>query len=139
MNAEVELTFVPTISIGGGDLIPIALPQITERIKEIIAHVVDPAILESVQMNGMEIVAKVFLNNADVYAFLEDVSYYLTDDQILQLGIAPPKGINSVGQDTWAQGDITLDEETLIDLRMSPEEDVEFIPILIGYNIFFLA
>lgn len=138
MNAEVELTFVPTVSVGGEDLVAIALPYITPRVEEIIRDIVYPQTLLSLTLQGTNLVAKVFVNNADVYEFLEDVSYYLTDAQILRLGISPPEGINSVGQDTWAQGDITLDEETLTALRMIDGDVVEFIPILVDQQVYFL-
>ena len=136
MTTEVELTFIPTISGDNGELRMIALPYITPRIEEIIADVVYPHQLISVQLRGTEIVAVVLVTDVDINNFLDETSYFLTDREIMRMGIAPPQDLGSIGQDIWAQGDISLDEETLGVLRMTNEVgEVEFIPILISYNI----
>lgn len=134
---EVELTFVPTFSINNGSLEVLALPYLTERIEEIFAfNVVYPyKILEIYYVSPTEIRVIISIDNPNqLVEALEEISYELTDADIIRLGIAPPQNIAHIGQDVWAQGDLYLDDETLRALGLQGSE-VEFYPILTKYHI----
>lgn len=139
MNAEIILTFASTISINGSEITPVTLSHITDRIREIIESIVYPEQLTSLRLQETRLVAHVIATNTDIYNFLDNVGYYLNDQDILRLGITSPKGINSIGQDIWAEGDISLDAETLMVIGIDTNKQVDLIPILINQEIFFLV
>lgn len=132
---EVELTFTPVVSIEYGEMVPVNVSEVTERIAEIIAEAVYPYPITSLMASGGNIVVRVIVNGQDdALELLDNASYYLPDEQAFALGISIPANVSGIGQDTWGEGDLALDDQSLSLLGIPVDGLVNFIPILTSYR-----
>ena len=133
---QLDLVFRTTITDNAGSLRKSTVMRITPRIIEIFRMIVHPYDILDISYIQDEFTFRVLLpQGANLKDFLDHVSHRLTDEQIQSLGIILYQGDEGEGQDTWAQEDNILDDDTLSALGYTSQPLAEFVPILTSYRI----